>query len=536
SAATSSATATSAAATLTGTAIMASAKAKTAALVAAVLLLTGGAVTIGPKFFTPARQRTVTLAQAGPSISGTVRGPDGQPLANAQIVVGMPSRRAYAYDPGPRARVDGLTDAAGKFSVAKPPEPPYMLIIRADAGYAELSWKQLESTGTDIKLRPWGRIEGIAKQGNQSLPKATIRLWRVQNGDDPGERLVHHETETTTDASGKFVFPRVAPGEAWLYREVFPRRRGNHVGWQYLQVQPGQTAQLAVGGSGRAVAGRVDVPPEMAGFIKWTEDGKFTYNAEVRRDLPHIRAKHAPNETPEQYRAVEDAFGRTPEGKLYNQWMFGHDFVVNPDGTFVLHDLPPGKYKIMIRNFESIDEVNFSEDIARGEASFEIPASASAEPIDLGKITFTTLPRLPIGADAPDINVTTIDGKPWRLADHKGKVFVLVCWGAYGDRNEMASFTELARKYGNDPRIAILGCVSTETSDQARDYIKKLGLDFPHTSDTSLMNTYHNSWPSAAIIGRDGKIVQKHLSDETLKKYLALALGETPPATGKMTR
>jgi peroxiredoxin len=61
----------------------------------------------------------------------------------------------------------------------------------------------------------------------------------------------------------------------------------------------------------------------------------------------------------------------------------------------------------------------------------------------------------------------------------------------------MASFTELARKYGKDPRVAILGCVSAETPDKARDYIKKLSLDFPHTSDTNLMNKYDNSWPSA---------------------------------------
>jgi peroxiredoxin len=97
----------------------------------------------------------------------------------------------------------------------------------------------------------------------------------------------------------------------------------------------------------------------------------------------------------------------------------------------------------------------------------------------------------------------------------------------------MQSFTELARKYGNDPRVAILGCVSTDTPEQARDYIKKLGLDFPHTSDTSLMNRYYNSWPSAAIVGRDGKLLQKHLSDETLRKYLAIALGERDEKVAK---
>jgi RNA polymerase sigma factor (sigma-70 family) len=398
SAATSASTATAAA--ITGGAIMASAKLKTAALIAAVVLLTGGAVAVAPKFFSPTRGRTVNLAKTGPSITGTVRGPDGMPASAAEIVVGSPGRQAYAYD-GARPRIDALADSSGKFTVAKPAEPPYMLVVRSPAGYAELSWKALQAAGADVTLQPWGRIEGIAREGDKPLAKTIVRLWRVQSGSDPNERLIHHETEVTTDAAGKFVFPRVAPGEAWIYRELFTKLRGYSLGWQYVQVQPGQTAQIAMGGSGRTVTGRVEVPPDMASFVMWKEDGKYRYSAEVRRDLPTTRATHAPDETPEQYRAAEEAFGRTPEGKMYNQWMFGHDFLINPDGTFAVHDLPPGKYKINIRNFESIEEVRFSEDIARGEASFEIPASAasaSVEPIEIGKVTFTAIPRLHPGA------------------------------------------------------------------------------------------------------------------------------------------
>jgi peroxiredoxin len=535
-------TTTSTAAITGGGILMASAKAKTAALVAAIVLLTGGAVTVGPKFFTPARQRTIKLADAGPSISGPVRGPDGQPVAGAEIIVGAPGQRGYAYDLGQRPRIDGVTDAAGVYSVARPPEPPYMIIVRAPNGYAEASWKLLGSDGTNVTLQPWGRIEGVAKQRGQVLPKSLVRLWRVQSGEDPGERLVHHETETRTDANGRFVFPRVAPGEAWVYREQHENQRGHAGGWTYLQIEPGRTMQVELGGVGRSAAGRVIVPPEVAAVVVWKEQGKYSYSADVRRDLPHIRATHAPDESPEQYRAVEEAFGRTPDGKTYKQWMFGTRFPVNPDGTFVIDDLPPGKYRINVRNFESMPEVNFMEDIAGGEVTFEVPpvstsapaavaSSLTTDPIDVGTITLKPRHRLLPGEAAPDINVTTIDGKPWRLADQKGKVVVLVCWGAYGDRTEMNGFTDLARRWGNDARVAILGTFVAPNNEQADDYIKRLKLHFPHTSDPSLMSKFDNSWPSAVIIGRDGKVFQKHLNNDTLAKYLALALGEAPPAT-----
>jgi len=98
----------------------------------------------------------------------------------------------------------------------------------------------------------------------------------------------------------------------------------------------------------------------------------------------------------------------------------------------------------------------------------------------------------------------------------------------------MAVFTELASKYGKDPRVAILGCFSAENVEEARPFIKRLKLDFPHTSDVGLMTRYDNSWPSAVLVGRDGKIVQKHLSEQTLMRYVQ-AVVETdkppPPAT-----
>ena len=530
-------TSTSTAATVTGGLLMASAKAKTAALVAAVLLLTGGAVTIGPKFFAPTRARTVTLAQTGPTITGTVFGPDGKPLAGAEVRVASPDKRVAAYT-GPRDRADGLTDANGKYAVPKPEDDHYVIVVSAPQGYAQVSWKQL-ARGEQIRLEPWGRIEGIAYAGGKPQANASVHLWRVVENTEP----VSHQTTVTADASGHYVIPRVAPGGVQIYRTLRPKN-WRSTDWQYVEVQPGKTAIVQIGGRGGAsVVGRIDVPPDIAKFIAWKESGIYTYEANVRLDLAVKPPKHAKDEAPEEYRAIEEAFARTPEGRQYKEWIFGRNFEVNPDGTFRIDELPPGKYTVTIRSFEEQPEVSFMEDVARTEVKFEIPAPSAtqptlsaAQPIDVGTAVPESLHRLRPGDAAPDINVTTLDGQPWRLADQKGKIFILICWGAYGDRMETQSFTELAAKYGNDPRVAILGCVATDSADDARSYIKKLNFTFPNTSEISLMNAYDNSWPSAVIVGRDGKIIQKHLSNESLKKYMAIAMGEAPPATAPSRR
>ena len=108
---------------------------------------------------------------------------------------------------GPRARADGITDTDGKYAVPKPDTDHYVIVVASPQGYAEASWKQL-ARGEQVRLHPWGRIEGGAYHQGKPQPKANVRLWRVGENDEP----VSHQTQVTADANGRFVFPRVAPG------------------------------------------------------------------------------------------------------------------------------------------------------------------------------------------------------------------------------------------------------------------------------------------------------------------------------------
>src|SRR5205823_8920560 len=123
----------------------------------------------------------------------------------------------------------------------------------------------------------WARIEGVVMHNDRPVPKASVHLWRVGENDEP----VHHETEVKADANGHFVFPKVAPGEACIYlvQQNFRSRQ-----WRYVIADPGQTVQTTIGGNGRSVRGRIDVPPEMAKLISWTGQGKYSSEARVRMD------------------------------------------------------------------------------------------------------------------------------------------------------------------------------------------------------------------------------------------------------------
>src|SRR5206468_3389347 len=170
-------------------------------------------------YFIPPHARTVKLEPpklAEPLITGIVLAPDGKPVAGAEFMVGSAAKQAYAYSANPRRGfAPPLTDSAGKYIASVPPHEPYALMVRSAQGYAEVSSAQL-ARGRDVKLQPWGRIEGVVMSGEQPVPRVNVNLWRVGENDEP----VHHDTTAKADANGRFVFPRVAPGEMCLYREL----------------------------------------------------------------------------------------------------------------------------------------------------------------------------------------------------------------------------------------------------------------------------------------------------------------------------
>jgi RNA polymerase sigma factor (sigma-70 family) len=476
----------------------------------------------------PARAQPIVLAQMDAHselIQGIVKGADGSPASGAEILVGSAEGQANVYGKA-RKEIAGVTDAEGKFSMTRP-AGSFALVFRSPAGFAEVTGQQLDGE-TTIKLAPWGRVEGTIKAVGHPAPRVQVTLWRILSYEDPLRNLVNHQTDVKADATGHYVFPQVAPGEAWLQQRVMDTV-GRTSDWEYVQVGAAKTLQVSLGdvASGRAAVGHVQVPAALTPIVAWTDRGIFTYEAMVRMKPAGKQPEHAKNETPAQYKAVEEAYGRTNAGRLAKEWIFGKHVTVDPEGTFRMEGLPAGDFTLNIRNFENLKDVNFMEDVAGAEKDFQIgQTSSTTQPTSLGEIVLTARHLVRPGAVAPDFTVTLRDDSEWKLADHKGKPVVLVLWGAYNSwEQEMKDFGDFARDWGNDPRLAILGGFTAPDDATATLHIAKYGLNFPQTNEgVKLMNLYENSWPSAVLIGSDGKIIQKHLTpqllDELLKKTL----------------
>jgi peroxiredoxin len=473
-----------------------------------------------------------------------VRDVNGHPVVGAKVMVGSEKNQVYLPPPAPGNRrrtlmpASPVTDANGKYTVGKP-DGPYAVFAVSDDGLAQASSKQLES-GTDLVLRPWGRIEGTVKLGNQTVPRASVSMWRISEQKDPWEKLMHVEEEVRADANGHFVFPRVPPGEVWLSLRLIPNH-ADATQWRYVQVESGQTATVPIGGTGDRITGHVVVPTELASVVDWTNKqptlssmGWFN-----RKDVPLENAKHQPNETPEQFTDVELKFGQTEIGKAVKEARITSSFTINADGTFVINDLRPGKYLIGIRNLKETPSGTFMEDVTRGEATVTVPATdpitgppadsnaAAPTTIDVGAITLKAVEHhAQPGQPAPDFTTTTLDGKAWKLGDQKGKTVVLFFWATYRQNMGEDKFGGFSNKWGSNPNVSILGiCMPDDVNDKEGKQIKsiaaKLNFHFPESAEGErLMQAFDSSWPEAILIDKSGIIVEKYLDADSAEKAM----------------
>jgi hypothetical protein len=231
-------------------------------------------------------------------------------------------------------------------------EGGFLLVVAVDAGFADATSDEFAKTGK-LVLQPWGRIEGEVRIGRKPAANQSV-VYLPESSSRRGGAfgMQSYDYHFTADSQGRFAIDRVIPGRGHLTRVLVMTVRNEWYGYVPVEVKPGQTTRVRLGGKGRPVIGRVvleGTPPE-----------------------------------PVDWRSNDAAVLELPRAT----WLkFASGF--DKDGRFRIEDVTPGTYELRIPVNSPSDRRTWGTPRARmGEATLPVtvPEGPDDQPVDVGDV------------------------------------------------------------------------------------------------------------------------------------------------------
>jgi peroxiredoxin/protocatechuate 3,4-dioxygenase beta subunit len=461
----------------------------------------------------------------GEDLIGTIVGPDNWPLPDADTVVAINGEPARLVDGKFGRRLEGISAKSGADGTFRlpPQSEDYTLAAAHAQGFGQISRKEFERSNR-IRLEPWGRIEGVARSGSRPLPSERWYLTTSYQGTE--DSPVSWQHTLITDEAGRFTIDRVMPGIHSIQWESYGLT---------IEVKPGQTCHLDLGGTGRTVIGRMQLPGREKLKLEMN-----TASGSINLIRPGPRAPASlPSREPKAAKAWYDGWLRSEAGVKYRLAERSYWFRPKEDGSFEVPDVPAGRYLLYV----SMREHTGTEKAAGAAVlEFEVPPMAdgrSDTPLDLGPIQLKRCAALKAGDPAPSFSAKGFDGQGVSLAKYRGKYVLLSFWASWTEHNWFhdGMIRGLRKQFGQDERLVILGMNLDKNVEDARNYAKIHGMDWPqaHLGEWMACDVaaeYGVSWvPVAVLISPEGKIVHPYAGGYQVRSELLKVLGK--PAASK---
>ncbi|MCH7813072.1 MAG: TlpA family protein disulfide reductase [Planctomycetes bacterium] len=144
-----------------------------------------------------------------------------------------------------------------------------------------------------------------------------------------------------------------------------------------------------------------------------------------------------------------------------------------------------------------------------------------------------------IGEQAPEFAATTLDGRPFKLSELRGKVVLLDFWATWCAPciGEMPNLLRAVEEYGGSGDFVIVG-VSLDSSESAvKQFQQRRKIPWtqivlgPAEQNPAAKKYNVSGIPATFLIDRDGKVVAKDLHGPALRREL----GKLLPAVRKPT-
>jgi hypothetical protein len=505
---------------------------------------------------------------------GIVYLPDGRPAANMEITVvrkGQYLRVKY----GIFSRESGVTvlkaDSSGRFKLPQI-AGDYRLVAMNDDGVADITKELFNQTAT-LYMQKWGRVEGTVWIGMKPAAGSEVNLNCDFKGNYDGPR-VNYEHRVTADDKGKFVFRMVRPGEVQVSRIIkISERSSSYASQKVIDVLPGETTKVDIGGGGRKVIGRFvisgytfdQIDMQYSHFNIRGKVDKIDMSMMEKIEMPKITfPDNFFSMTKEEKMAWSQELMKSQEFQEYQKKVqeLSHNnqdvnksyrVVTKSDGSFVAQDVLPGEYTLSGNAMKKSTGNKYSQENVVAMINFDFTVDdfqegKEDEPVDIGVVGATKetgASTLKVGYPAPAFSVKDVNNKTISLSSYAGKFVVLNIGGAMANmeynKTHLPYLKQAHDTFAGDGNMEIIsvymGWMNTKGENPIIRPLKifidkenigwKIGLALMEspTEQPKIIRDYAMAMNALVLVGPDGRVIDKKVKPEELMDKLSAAMG-----------
>ena len=409
------------------------------------------------------------------------------------------------------------------------PKNPTVIFNDAD-GFVTIPFEDFKKTA-EVRLLPWGRVEGVLKVGGVPTKGKKVDLSSLNWGSVSAFNLIY---STTTKADGSFVFTNVPAGDYKLYQQQFTRM-GRAITEDHpivINVKPGETTRVEYGGTGRAVVGQaVGDPADVA--VNWSNDDHVLVSKQT--ELPQLNREDFASF--KAYLAANDKEQNSPARLEQARNVRQYQLLFDEDGTFRVEDVLPGTYELRIRITKPVKgDASYSrEQPELGSLTREVVIPDGKEPFSLGKLIVPVQGEVAVKSPAIDLTVRSLEGdKDIDLSQLRGKNVVLAFWAAWSGRSteQLAEIQKLHGELGKSEKFAFLTVSLDEDPAEIKKAVESRGYRWPQArlemADRADVTEKFavDTLPAVFLIDTEGRIVGRDLDAVRLRKAVDRALNK----------